>query len=159
MSAGEARMALQQLIYTAQAAVQARPRVEFYLADGDELRPADRLLGVPISGPMRQGDPVEVLAQVWIIEPGEGAEVGTTFEVSGLAAAFEANVQWELMKGEQQIRRGFTTAEECCTMAPYSFTVRNVPAGEYTVVVHDSDASGGEGPGPWVDTKSVTVVE
>jgi hypothetical protein len=159
MSAAEARMAVQQLIYTAQAALQSRAPVEFYLADGDDLRPADRLLGVPVSGPTRQGDPVEVLAQVWIIDPGEGAEVGSTFEVSGLAAAFEANVQWELMKGEQQIRRGFTTAEECCTMAPYSFKVRNVPAGEYTVVVHDSDASGGEGPGPWVDTKTVTVTD
>jgi hypothetical protein len=100
---------------------------------------------------------MDVLAQVWVIEPSEGAEVTSPFTVSGLAAAFEANVQWELMKGDQEIRRGFTTAEECCTMAPYSFRVKNVPPGDYTLVVHDSDPSGGEGPAPWTDTKAVTV--
>lgn len=153
MSAAQARMAVQQLVYTAQAAAQERAPVQF-LIYGER---SDTLLGVPVSEPVAQGDPVDVLAQVWIIDPGEGAEVSPTFEVSGLAAAFEATVQWELMKGDQEIRRGFTTAEQCCTMAPYTFKVRNVPSGEYTLVVHDSDASGGEGPGPWVDTKTVTV--
>jgi hypothetical protein len=42
-------------------------------------------------------------------------------------------------------------------MAPYSFRVKNVPPGDYTLVVHDSDPSGGEGPAPWTDTKAVTV--
>ena len=64
--------------------------------------------------------------------------------MSGLAAAFEANVQWELMQGGTVVKKGFTTAEECCTMAPYSFTV-DAPPGDYTIVVHDEDASG-EGP-------------
>lgn len=153
MSAAQAQMAVEQLVYTAQAAVQERAPVQFLLF-GERT---DTLLGVPVSEPLAQGDAIDVLAQVWIIDPGEGAEVEPTFKVSGLAAAFEANVQWELMKGDQEIRRGFTTAEECCTMAPYEFTVRNVPAGRYTLVVHDSDPSAGEGPGPWTDTKNVTV--
>jgi hypothetical protein len=125
-----------------------------FLLNGER---SDALLGVPVSEPLAQGDPADVLAQVWIIEPAEDAEVTAPFEVSGLAAAFEANVQWEVMEGDRVVKRGFTTAEECCTMAPYSFTL-NLPPGEYTLVVHDTDESGGEGFAPWRDTKQVTVV-
>jgi hypothetical protein len=154
MSQEEAEIAVEQLIYTAQAAKQSRDPVQFFLDGGR----TDTLLGVPVSEPLAQGDPTDVLAQVWIIEPPEGAEVTAPFEVSGLAAAFEANVQWELMQGDRVVKRGFTMAEECCTMAPYSFNVKSVPPGEYTLVVHDSDPSGGEGFAPWQDTKRVTVL-
>jgi hypothetical protein len=99
---------------------------------------------------------MDVLAQVWITSPDQGAVVQSGFKVEGLAAAFEANVQWELKQGDKVVKSGFTTARECCKMAPYSFTVK-APAGEYTLVVHDADASGGEGPGPYQDTKDVTV--
>ena len=153
MSEEEARMAVEQVIYTAQAAAQARHPVQLLL-DGERT---DQVLGVPASEPLAQGDAVDVLAQVWVIDPPEGAELTAPFEVSGLAAAFEANVVWELREGDTVVKSGFTTAEECCTMAPYSFTV-NAPPGEYTLVVQDTDPSGGEGFGPWTDTKRVTVV-
>jgi hypothetical protein len=76
--------------------------------------------------------------------------------VTGQAATFEANVQWELKQGDTVVRRGFTTAEECCTLAPYSFSV-DAPAGTYTLVVHEEDASGGEGNPPSQDTKEIRV--
>ena len=152
MSEEEARMAVEQLMYTAQAADQSRKPVQFLLDSGR----TDQLLGVPVSEPLAQGDSVDVLAQVWVIDPAEGAEVTAPFTVSGLAAAFEANVVWELRQGGTLVEEGFTTAEECCTMAPYSFEV-DVPPGEYTLVVQDTDPSGGEGPAPWQDTKTVTV--
>ena len=65
-------------------------------------------------------------------------------------------MQWELMQGDTVVKRGFTTAEECCTLAPYSFEV-TAPARHYTLVVHDEDPSGGEGLAPWQDTKEITV--
>lgn len=155
MSKEEAQMAVEQVIYTAQAALQqGRPPVQL-LVDGQRT---DRLLGVPVSEPLAQGDAVDVLAQVWIIEPAEGAEVTSAFTVSGLAAAFEATVVWELRdRAGNVVADGFTTAEECCTMAPYSFEVDAAP-GEYTLVVQDTDASGGEGFGVWEDTKRITVL-
>ena len=154
MSKQDAEMAVQQVIYTAQGALQqGRPAVEF-LVDG---RPVDTLLGVRVSEPVSQGAASDVLAQVWIIDPAEGAHLTAPFKVSGLAAAFEANVQWELRQGDRVVKKGFTTAAECCTMAPYSFTV-DAPPGDYTLVVHDSDPSGGEGFAPWQDTKDITVV-
>ena len=153
MSEEQAEMAVEQLIYTAQAAQQSREAVQFFLNGGR----TDTLLGVPVSEPLAQGDAMDVLAGVWIIEPAEGDEVTAPFEVSGLAEAFEANVQWELMQGDRVVKKGFTTAEECCTMAPYSFEV-TAPPGEYTLVVHDTDPSGGEGFAPWEDTKQVTIL-
>ncbi len=158
MSADAAQMAVEQLIYTAQAATQTRAPVQFLLArQGTADNRTDTVLGVPTSEPLAQGDAADVLAQVWIIEPSDGAKVTAPFEVSGLAAAFEANVQWELKQGDKVVKRGFTMAEECCTMAPYSFKVDARP-GDYTLVVHDSDPSGGEGFAPWQDTKDITVV-
>jgi hypothetical protein len=155
MSAEEAGIAVEQLVYTAQAALQqGRPPVQF-LIGGERT---DMLLGVPVSEPVAQADPLDVLAQVWVIDPAEGAEVTSPFEVSGVANAFEANVQWELMQGDTVIEEGFTTAEEAMRMAPYSFTV-TAPPGDYTLVVHDSDPSGGEGPEPWQDTKQITVTD
>ena len=152
MSKEQAEMAIQQIVYTAQAAQQSRAAVQLLL-NGHHT---DTIIGVPTSEPLAQGDAADVLAQVWVIEPAEGAKVGAPFKVSGLAAAFEANVQWELKQGDHVVKRGFTTAEECCRMAPYSFTVNAAP-GEYTLVVHDSDPSGGEGFAPWQDTKQITV--
>jgi hypothetical protein len=165
MSAAEAEMAVQQLVYTAQAAVQATAPVQFRL-DGDRT---DQLLGVPVSEPLARGDESSTLAQVWIISPGEGAEVRDGFEVSGVGAFFEANVAWELRRGGEGGEDGPVVASnadrpvmaaECCTMAPYSFTVDvpdDTPPGDYTLVVHDEDMSGGEGFEPFRDTKTLTL--
>lgn len=153
MSAEQARMAIQQLVYTAQAAHQSRSPVQLLL-NGQRT---DTLLGVPVSEPLAEGAAEDVLAQVWVIEPAQGAEVRSPFEVSGLAAAFEANVVWELRQGDTIVKEGFTTARACCAMEPYSFQVKAAP-GEYTLVVRDTDPSGGEGFAPWEDTKQITVL-
>ncbi len=154
MEQDEAAMAIQQVIYTAQAALQeGRPPVQF-LINGQRT---DMVLGEPTSEPLAQGDESSTLAQVWIIDPAEGAKVSSGFEVTGVGAFFEANVVWELRQGETVVKDGFTTAEECCRMAPYSFTV-DAPPGDYTLVVTDSDASGGaEGFTPFRDTKNITI--
>lgn len=158
MTAAEAEMAVQQLVYSAQAAAQGRLPVQLQLQrEGTHDQRTDTLLGVPVAEPLAQADAVDVLAQVWIIDPAEGAEVTSPFEVSGLAAAFEATVVWELRSGDTVVADGFTTAEECCRMEPYAFQVE-APPGEYTLVVQDTDPSGGEGYGVWEDTKQVTVL-
>ena len=158
MTADEAELAVQQLVYSAQAAAQRRLPVQLLLQrDGSPEQRTDMLLGVPVAEPLANADAEDVLAQVWIIDPAEGAEVTSPFEVSGLAAAFEANVVWELRAGDRVVTDGFTTAEECCKMVPYSFEVE-APPGEYTLVVQDTDPSDGEGYGVWEDTKQVTVL-
>lgn len=152
MSAALADIAVQQLVYSAHAATQTTAPVQFFLDGGR----TDQLLGVPVSEPLARAEETSTLAQVWIISPGEGASVPSGFTVEGIGAFFEANVVWELTQGDTVVRDGFTTAEECCRMAPYSFTV-DAPPGTYTLVVRDDDVSGGEGPEPFSDTKTITV--
>ena len=67
--------------------------------------------------------------------------------VEGRASTFEANVVWELrVGGDAVVQHGFTTAAECCTLSPYRFTIKDVQPGTYTLVVHDTDESGGRRP-------------
>jgi Immunoglobulin-like domain of bacterial spore germination/Sporulation and spore germination len=151
MSRADAAMALQQLVYTAQDASGSRRPVTF-LVDG---RPAPTVLGEPTRRPVPAGD---ALTAVTVTSPVDGATTTSPFLVTGRAAAFEADVQWELVRpGGTVARRGFTTAAECCTLSPYRFRVQ-APPGDYTLVVHDEDASGGESRVPPAqDTKRVTV--
>ena len=153
MTEDEASMSVEQLIYTAQAGYQNRAPVRFLL-DGNIT---DTVLGVPTAEPLAQGDGSSTLAQVWIIEPAEGALVQGGFEVSGIGAFFEANVTWELRQGDTVVESGFTMAEECCRMAPYTFPLPDVPAGDYLLVVKDEDMSGGEGFPPFEDSKNITI--
>jgi hypothetical protein len=121
-------------------------------------RPATSLLGVPVTSPVVRGSADDVLAQVQVTTPADGSTWSgqDPITVEGQAAAFEANVQWELKQGDTVVKQGFTTAEECCTLSPFSFPIPLPSPGSYTLVVHDEDPSGG-GPAPWQDTKTITV--
>jgi hypothetical protein len=147
-----AQMVLQALVWTSDAMARSEAPVRFTV-DG---QPAGQVLGIDTPGPVERGGADAVLSAVSISGPVEGATVPTRFQVTGHAATFEANVVWELKQGDKVVRNGFTTATECCTLSPYGFTVNATP-GDYTLVVHDTDESGGEGVGTSEDTKRITV--
>jgi hypothetical protein len=153
MPAPEADMAVEQLVHTVQAAYQEPVPVQLLLDGGR----TDTLLGVPVAEPLAAGDPMEVQASVWVIEPQDGAEVASPFTVEGRGAFFEANVSWQLLDGDRVVEDGFATARECCTLSPYSFDVTAAP-GDYVLRVYDADMSGGEsGRGEAEDTKRIRV--
>lgn len=152
MTRATADLAVQQLVWTAQATSGTTQPVTF-LVDG---RPTPTVLGEPTERPVRAAAADDVLAPVSVTAPGEGASVDSPFTVEGTASAFEGNVQWELEGADGVVKRGFATAKECCTASPYSFKI-TAPPGEYTLVVHDEDVSGGEGNPQSQDTKRVTV--
>jgi len=155
MTAADAELAVQQAIFTAEAAVgKGRLPVRFTIDGG----PTDTILGVPASEPLAAGDELDVLAPVQINSPSDGATVQAgPVTVEGLAATFEANVVWELMVGgDTVVQNGHTTAAECCKLAPYSFTIKDLQPGSYTLVVHDEDMSG-EGRAVNQDTKEIVV--
>ena len=152
LSADDADLAIQQLVYSAQAAVgKGRLPVQL-LINGQHT---DTVLGVPTSEPLAAADPDDVLAPVQIDNPSNGSTVSKTFTVSGRAATFEANVVWELTENGKVVDHGYTTAQECCTSSPYSFEV-TAPPGTYTLTVHDTDESG-EGRPVNQDTKEIVV--
>lgn len=162
MSADEARLAIQQLVHTAQAAAQERVKVGF-IGDG---QPMQRLLGADIGLLTSEDDPMAVQAPVWIIDPHEGKRTDGRLRVEGRGAFFEANVSWQVLDpetgrvvsgGGRSDVTGYATAQECCTLSPFSFTLPQLPPGDYVLRVYDADMSGGEGPGEQEDTKSFTV--
>jgi len=138
-------------VWSADAAAGKDLPVQFLVGG----QPGD-LLGVDASAPLQKASADSVLSPVLVDAPAQGSTVPTQFTVTGRAATFEANVVWELKRGDTTVRNGFTTARECCTLSPYSFTV-TAPPGDYTLVVHDTDESDGEGIGTSQDTKAITV--
>ncbi len=152
MDAKEAEAAVQSLVRTADAAAQSTQPVTFTVSGAS----TPTVLGVATDSPVDPASDDSILATVLVESPAQGATVPTTFKVEGRAATFEANVVWELERGDVTVRKGFTTAQECCTLTPYSFTV-TAPPGDYTLVVHDTDESDGEGIGTSQDTKDITV--
>ena len=153
MDEATATMVVQSLVWTADTATAAGYVPVTFTVGG---QPTDQLLGVDTTGSVAPLSADSALAPVSIDSPGEGVRVPTTFEVRGQAATFEANVVWELKQGSRVIRHGFTTAAQCCTLSPYTFTVQ-APPGEYTLVVHDTNESNGEGVGTSQDTKTIVV--
>ncbi len=148
-----AEKTVQQLVYTAQAALQSTDPVRI-LIDGKQVA---QLWGhVPAAQPVRRADPFQTRSLVQIDEPAHGAQVGRTVVVKGEAAAFEANVPWRVLRNGQVVKSGFATAAEGQKFSAFSFTVTLEP-GEYVVEVVEDDPSGGAGRPPFRDTKSIKV--
>lgn len=154
MSAKDAALAIQQLVYSAEAGL-GKGRVPVRLLVAGEH---DTVLGQDVGDAVEAQPEEDVVALVQVDSPAEDAAgLPATFTVSGRANAFEATVQWEVRRGDKVIRKGFATAQECCTLSPYKFNV-SVPPGDYVLTVHDTDESDGEGGGGVnADTKEISV--
>ncbi|GAB3995447.1 Gmad2 immunoglobulin-like domain-containing protein [Nocardioides marmoraquaticus] len=98
------------------------------------------------------------LAPVTVETVADGAAVPSPVTVTGLAATFEGTVTWRLLDGDEVVREGFTTAEQCCTPSPYSFEL-DAPPGDYVLEVGETDPSDGEGTAPYVARSRLTIAE
>ena len=153
MTDDDARLAAQQLVYTLQGVAQKRLPVSITL-DG---APAD-LFG--LAGQISNDPELEIRALVNVTTPEEGATVSDTFTASGVSSSFEANTPWQIRQGDKVVKDGFATAEGWMDqLFPWEtdVDVSDLPAGDYTFVAMTDDASDGEGAGPTVDTKSITI--
>ncbi|MEI5674530.1 MULTISPECIES: Gmad2 immunoglobulin-like domain-containing protein [unclassified Nocardioides] len=142
-------LSVQQVVHTVQAALQSRAPVQLVLRDGDLV---DR--------PVTARPALDVLSHVNISDPTEGRVVSGSFTARGVASSPEATVPWELRRGDEVVRDGFATAEGWLDrLYPWETTVdvSGLEPGEYTFVTRTADESGGEGPGPDVDTRTVVV--
>lgn len=157
MTADEAALAVQQVVYTVQAAAQARVPVQFEL-DGN---PVDQVFGVPTSEPLAAAPQLDVLALVSISNPAEGRVVEDHFSADGAASSFEGTVPWELRDARGAVvRRGSAQGTMEDHLTPWqtdTIDVSDLPAGTYTFVAMTDDPSGGEGGGPTTDTRTISV--
>ena len=154
MSAKEANLAIQQLVYTVQGALQTRAPVEFFT---DGLSP---VLGVDKSE-FKAAPQNDVLAFVNVTQPQQNSEPGATFTASGVANSFEATVPWHVLDASgTTVLEGFATADGWGDhLYPWQSEVdaSALPPGTYTFVAMTDDPSDGEGAGPTEDTKTFVL--
>ena len=150
MSPKDAVLAIQQIVFTVQGALQSRAPVEFY---SDGLTP---VFGFDKSTFKSNQD---VLALVNVTVPEEGATVGDVFNASGVANSFEATVPWEIRdESGKKVLDGFATAAGSMDkLYPWNTEVdaSSLAPGTYTVVAMTDDPSDGEGGGPTEDSKTI----
>lgn len=161
MSEEEAAMAVEQVIFTAQAALgEGRVPVQFML-DGQRT---DQVLGRPTSEPLSNGPVLETLSLVNITTPAEGAVVSGNLSLTGVANSFEANVVVTMQRTgsteidfQQGVMAEGSMGEK---LFPFAATIdlADLEPGSYVLTAMTDDPSGGaEGFGPFVDTKLITI--
>ncbi len=159
MSEDDALLAIQQIVYTVQGVRQRRSAVVFTDSDGN----ATQIFGVASEDGFTAADPIETLALVNVTTPAEGAKVSGSFVATGVSSSFEATIAWELRRGGGNgavVRRGSAMAPGWLDkLYPWRTKVRlgRLAPGAYTFVARTDDPTGGEGPGPMEDTKSIIV--
>lgn len=141
----EGRIAVQQLVWTAQAAVnEGNLPVRFSLADGSTTLAGDLTTGQTYLRPTGEAA-AQLLSPVWISEPSRGQALKAgPVKVTGVASTFEANVQWRVLRAGQVVASGHTTASVSAPgRGTYEFTTGPLPVGDYAVQVFDTSAKDG----------------
>ncbi|MFC0622705.1 Gmad2 immunoglobulin-like domain-containing protein [Kribbella deserti] len=148
-----AELALQQLVYTVQGTLQSQAPVKI-THNGRDVR---TVFGAANAlTPIRRAPLMEVQAFVWINSPTNGVKTTSPLQVTGIASAFEATVNWQVrnLKTRAVVQTGFTNTAEGQKHSPYAFTVK-LPAGEYELLVYQE--SGEDGSITNADSKTFSV--
>jgi hypothetical protein len=134
-TAPQTRLAVQELVWTAQAALgQGTIPVKFAVAGGSA-----RLFGTyPTAQTYNRPPPTlqyEVLAPIWITSPvrDQVFSKGATVLATGQSCAFEGTTHWQLKKSGAAFRSGVTTASSGCpTRGTWQVRLGVLPPGSYT---------------------------
>ncbi|HEX5919157.1 MAG TPA: Gmad2 immunoglobulin-like domain-containing protein [Nocardioides sp.] len=156
MSKRDAKLALQQLVYTLQGVQQERVPVQVQREGGAPL------FGIPTTAPYEAASALRTLNLVNITSPDEGDTVtGGSVTVTGVANSFEASGPCRLLQDGQEVALEPYQTDGWMEDRLFPFEVE-LPAdgvsGEVVVRCETDDPSGGaEGNGPSVDTKTITI--
>ncbi|MFW6775475.1 Gmad2 immunoglobulin-like domain-containing protein [Nocardioides sp. CPCC 205120] len=152
----DAELAVQQVVYTLQAAAGQVLPVRFLGESGGDA------VGLPGSNPVSTSPELETLAHVNITDPAEGTTVSGTMTATGRASSPENNVRWEVRSGSDVVLEGSTMHEgsfmdERLNAWTVEVDLTSLDPGTYTFVAMTDDTSGGEGSGPATDTRTIVV--
>jgi hypothetical protein len=158
MSRRQAKLALQQLVYTLQGVQQERIPV---VVERSETEPA--LFGLSTETEFTASSALRTLNLVNITSPAEGDTVtGDTLTVTGVANSFEASGPCRLLAGGEEVAIEPYQTEGWMEDRLFPFEVElplaDAGTGEVVVQCETDDPSGGaEGNGPSIDTKTIEV--
>ncbi len=145
-----ADMAVQQLVYTVQGALQRTAPVQVT----QQGRATPELFGVlDTKTPLSRAQTIDVQAFVWITSPENNQTVKQPITVAGVAAAYEAQVDWRAtnVKTKQTIAN-YTMTKEGQKFSPFTFSTKLDP-GEWLLEVYLTSPEDGR----ITDTDSKTV--
>lgn len=157
MSRRDARLAIQQLVYTLQGVQQERIPVVLERSGTDP-----RLFGLSTQRQVTAANALRTLNLVSITSPAEGDTVtGDTLTVTGVANSFEASGPCRLLvDGVETVLQPYQSEgwmEDRLFPFEVQFPLEGI-SGEVVVQCETDDPSGGtEGDGPAIDTKTITV--
>jgi hypothetical protein len=149
-----AELAVQQLVWTATAAAGENLPVRITV----EGKTPDLFGTVSLAEPIRRADPTyEALANIWILTPTQGQAVSGPVTATGQATITEANVQWQLLRGETVVKDGFTMAGEGAPgRGDWTIELGTLDPGDYTLRAY-AESLKGDGSLEGEDTKAFTV--
>jgi Immunoglobulin-like domain of bacterial spore germination len=154
MTPEEATAAVQQVVYTLQAAFHTRLPVQFVRHGA----PVGRVLGVRASAPVAQGKILDTLSRVNISTPNEGDVVSGELNVTGVNNAFEGSVAIYLERNGHK----FLVSPTIGGWGPdklfpwqVDLDLSKIAPGSYRLVAQNDDPSGRNK--PEVDTRTVLV--
>ncbi|GAA1939781.1 GerMN domain-containing protein [Nocardioides hwasunensis] len=159
MSEGDARLALEQLVRTAQA-VQGQGKVPVDVQVEGQV--TDTVLGVRTTAPLTGSPDADVLAPVSLSDPSEGLVVAgdETIRVRGRGSSPDGSVQvlvqrWESTAtvADRTIRS--TLSPDRLTPFAETFALPNLPPGDYDVIARVRNADGTVDS----DTRRITVTD
>ena len=155
LSEREARLAVQQVVYTVQGAAQERAPVRFAV-DGGAV---DEVLGVDTSEPVANAPVLDTLSRMSITAPYEGQEVSGSLEATGVNNSFEATVAWQVVDaGGTRVLEGAGIAEGYLGPRLFPWTVQvdvsGLDAGRYTFVASNDDP---QGSGAATDSRTIVI--
>ena len=143
----QTRLAVQELVWTAQAAVgQGTIPVKFAVADGSTTLFGRYPTAQTYNRPAKDLQ-YEDLAPIWITAPERGHvfKTGTSVEVTGESCAFEATTQWELFTGGTTVNAGTTTATSGCpTRGTWKVDLGVLKPGDYSFRMFEASMKDGK---------------
>ncbi len=158
LSRREAELAVEQVVYTAQAVEQDSQAPVQLLIDGKH---SDQVLGVPAAEPLARAPELDTRAHVNLSQPSDGATVRNRLHVEGVAASFEGNVPWQITdSGGTPVTDGYFTANAPSRLSPFEGTldVSGLSPGTYELAVEtENPGSGTEASEPDIDTRTFVV--
>jgi hypothetical protein len=147
-TAEQTKLAVQGLVWTAQAAIGQGPvPVKFAVADG-----STRLFGAyptvrTYNRPAKDLQ-YEDLAPIWITSPArdQAVQAGAPVVAKGESCAFEATTQWQLKKDGTAIKSGTATASSGCpSRGTWQVKLGVLEAGRYTFRMYEVSMKDGQG--------------
>jgi hypothetical protein len=150
LTANQTKLAVQELVWTAQAALgKGAIPVKFVIADG-----SSRLFGTYPTSQTYNRPPAdqqfEVLAPIWILSPLRDQQfpAGTAVVATGQSCAFEGTTQWQLRNTltGTLVKSGVATASSGCpTRGTWQVKLGVLGAGSYSFRMYEVSMQNGTG--------------